>query len=103
MWRSFGAWTEEEAYGYWVQQFRRQMGLTIVREFARLRISQADAFHSLGGGASGICAGSATGASGGWCMHDSMSEDVSEVPEHGRHAGDFFVWAPASQGRMYRG
>ena len=36
-------------------------------------------------------------------MHDSMSEDVSEVPEHGRHAGDFFVWAPASQGRMYRG
>ena len=49
MWRSFGARTEEEAYGYWVQQFRRQMGLTIVREFARLRISQADAFHSLGG------------------------------------------------------
>ena len=32
--------TEEEAYGYmyWVQQFRRLMGVTIVREFAQLRI-----------------------------------------------------------------
>ena len=30
--------TEEEAYGYWVKQFRRQMGLTIVRGFARFRI-----------------------------------------------------------------
>ena len=38
MWRGFGARTEEEAYGYWVQQFRRLMGVTIVREFARLRI-----------------------------------------------------------------
>ena len=37
-WRGFGARTEEEAYGYWVQQFRRLMGVTIVREFARLRI-----------------------------------------------------------------
>ena len=27
-----GMW---EAYGYWVQQFRRLMGVTIVREFAR--------------------------------------------------------------------
>ena len=26
------------AYGYWVQQFRRLMGVTILREFARLRI-----------------------------------------------------------------
>ena len=38
MWRGFGARTEEEAYGYWVQQFRRLMGVTIVHEFVRLRI-----------------------------------------------------------------
>ena len=75
-----------------------------MREFARLRISQAYAFHSLGGVPRAFVRDRPQGRRvGGACMHDSMSEDVSEVPEHGRHAGDFFVWAPASQGQMYRG
>ena len=66
-WRSFGARTEEEAYGYWVQQFRRLMGVTIVREFARLRIQRVPRGSSL---ARSECRASscATGReAGGWC------------------------------------
>ena len=81
-WRSFGAHTEEEAYGYWVQQFRRLMGVTIVREFARLRIRRVPFL----------------GVPREFVRDRGRGRRVvQEVPAHGRHAGDFF----GHQGRMF--
>ena len=37
-WRSLGARTHAEAYTIWVQTYRRDVGLAIVREHARLRL-----------------------------------------------------------------
>ena len=81
-WRGFGAHTEEEAYGYWVQQFRRLMGVTIVREFARLRIRRVPFL----------------GVPREFVRDRARGRRVvQEVPAHGRHAGDFF----GHQGRMF--
>ena len=81
-WRGFGARTEEEAYGYWVQQFRRLMGVTIVREFARLRIRRVPFL----------------GVPREFVRDRARGRRVvQEVPAHGRHAGDFF----GHQGRMF--
>ena len=39
-WRSSGARTQSEAYGYWLQAYRRDMGMTVVREMARHRLNR---------------------------------------------------------------
>ena len=61
------------------------MGVTIVREFARLRIRRAP-FLGVGRASSCEVRDRARGR-----------RVVQEVPAHGRHAGDFF----GHQGRMY--
>ena len=37
-WRRYGARSEDEAYGFWLQRFRRDIGMAAVREFARYRV-----------------------------------------------------------------
>ena len=37
-WSSYGARTEDEAYSYYVQGFRRDVGIAVAREFARYRL-----------------------------------------------------------------
>jgi len=37
-WSSYGARTEDEAYSYYVQGFRRDIGIAVAREFARYRL-----------------------------------------------------------------
>ena len=37
-WRVFGARTRDEAYSYWLQRYRRDMGMAVVREMARHRL-----------------------------------------------------------------
>ena len=37
-WRVFGARTRDEAYSYWLQRYRRDMGIAVVREMARHRL-----------------------------------------------------------------
>ena len=36
-WSSYGARSEDEAYSYYVQGFRRDVGIAVAREFARYR------------------------------------------------------------------
>ena len=72
------------AYGYWVQQFRRLMGVTILREFARLRIRRVPFIR--------VPREFVRDRSRG------RRASVQEVPAHGRHAGDFF----GHQGRMFQ-
>ena len=65
-----------------VQQFRRLMGVTIVREFARLRIRRVPFL----------------GVPREFVRDRARGRRVvQEVPAHGRHAGDFF----GHQGRMF--